>query len=156
MAMIPTGLPVAGKHLIIEDHPVDINKAPQGGIVLEVLYTSFDPYLRDKVIKSNTSNFAEGDLIISHLAITKYIRIKKDIIPKRLNYKKESPKDAIPRLTPNGINIYFKNIGGEHLEVALANMNVNGRIPVCGMISEYNTPANQYKGVQGLINLISK
>lgn len=114
---IPTGLPVAGKHLIIEDHPVDINKAPQGGIVLEILYTSFDPYLRgkirnasvksyspafeinhpitnsilDKVIKSNTSNFAEGDLIISHLAITKYIRIKKDIIPKVSLRKIQNP-----------------------------------------------------------------
>ena len=51
------------------------------------------------------------------------------------NYKKESPFDALPRLAPSGIDIYFENVGGEHLEAALANMNANGRIPVCGMVS---------------------
>ncbi|VZI04272.1 unnamed protein product, partial [Fusarium fujikuroi] len=87
---------------------------------------------------------------------------KFDFITKELgfdagfNYKKESPKDALPRLAPNGIDIYFENVGGDHLKAALNNINVGGRIPVCGLISEYNTPADQRQGVKGLLNLIAK
>jgi NADPH-dependent curcumin reductase CurA len=39
---------------------------------------------------------------------------------------------------PHGIDVYFDNVGGEHLEAALAHMNMFGRIPLCGMISMYN------------------
>ena len=39
------------------------------------------------------------------------------------------------------MDIYFENVGGAHLEAALANMKQNGRIPVCGMISQYNATA---------------
>merc|ERR1712169_44172 len=59
------------------------------------------------------------------------------------NYKKESPFDALKRLAPNGIDIYFENVGGSHLEAALENINENGRIPVCGMIESYNTPREE-------------
>lgn len=45
---------------------------------------------------------------------------------------------TVKELAPQGIDIYFENVGGEHLEAALANMNINGRIPICGMISQYN------------------
>lgn len=51
------------------------------------------------------------------------------------NYKKESAADALPRLAPQGIDIYFENVGGEQLDAALENMNTGGRIPVCGMVS---------------------
>jgi NADPH-dependent curcumin reductase CurA len=40
--------------------------------------------------------------------------------------------------TPKGIDVYFENVGGAHLDAALPRMNVHGRIPVCGMISTYN------------------
>ncbi|RAK96036.1 MDR family NADP-dependent oxidoreductase [Aspergillus ibericus CBS 121593] len=54
------------------------------------------------------------------------------------NYKTEKPGDALARLAPQGIDIYYENVGGEHLEAALAAMNDFGRIVVCGMISQYN------------------
>ncbi|PYH49813.1 MDR family NADP-dependent oxidoreductase [Aspergillus saccharolyticus JOP 1030-1] len=54
------------------------------------------------------------------------------------NYKKEKPADALKRLAPNGIDIYYENVGGEHLEAALEAMNNFGRVVVCGMISVYN------------------
>ena len=38
-------------------------------------------------------------------------------------------------MAPNGIDIYFENVGGEHFEAALENMNKAGRIIVCGMVS---------------------
>ncbi|VTT73840.1 unnamed protein product [Fusarium fujikuroi] len=72
---------------------------------------------------------------------------KFDFITKELgfdagfNYKKESPKDALSRLAPNGIDIYFENVGGDYLKAALNNINVGGCISVCGL---------------GLLNLIAK
>jgi NADPH-dependent curcumin reductase CurA len=53
------------------------------------------------------------------------------------NYKKEKPADALKRLCPNGIDIYYENVGGEHLEAALDNMNPFGRIGK--RISAYDT-----------------
>ena len=44
------------------------------------------------------------------------------------NYKKEKPGDALARLAPNGIDIYYENVGGEQLDAALAAMNNFGRI----------------------------
>lgn len=44
------------------------------------------------------------------------------------NYKKEKPSDALERLAPKGIDIYFENVGGEQLDAAIAAMNNFGRI----------------------------
>jgi NADPH-dependent curcumin reductase CurA len=54
-------------------------------------------------------------------------------------------RDQLKRAAPDGIDVYFDNVGGEQLEAAIGAMNVHGRITVCGMISVYNatepTPA---------------
>ena len=56
-----------------------------------------------------------------------------------INYKTAgSLKTALSKAAPQGIDVYFENVGGEHLEAALAVMNQNGRIPACGMIAQYN------------------
>ena len=44
------------------------------------------------------------------------------------NYKKENPRDALKRLAPDGIDIFFDNVGGEQLDIALEHMNLFGRI----------------------------
>ncbi|MFZ5789861.1 MAG: NADP-dependent oxidoreductase [Pseudomonadota bacterium] len=44
----------------------------------------------------------------------------------------------LKRLCPDGIDVYFENVGGKHLEAALENMKVHGRIVMCGMIAGYN------------------
>jgi len=55
------------------------------------------------------------------------------------NYKNvENITAELKKQCPDGIDIYFENVGGEHLEAVLFNMNSFGRIPVCGMISQYN------------------
>ncbi|KAI5920851.1 hypothetical protein F4810DRAFT_392557 [Camillea tinctor] len=267
---IPTGFPVPGEHLAIEDRPIDLKAAPpKGGLTVEILYASFDPYLRGKmrdaskksysppfeidgpvinatvakVLKSNAADFKEGELIVAYLPIAEYAVIpdpslvrthkiqnpynldlamflgplgmpgltaysglykigrpktgetifissaagavgqvvaqiakheglrvvgsvgsdeKLDFLLKDLgfdggfNYKKESAFDALPRLCPDGIDIYFENVGGEQLDAALVNMNDNGRVPVCGMISGYNQPPDERYGVKNLMMVISK
>jgi hypothetical protein len=45
---------------------------------------------------------------------------------------------AVKKECPKGIDIYYENVGGEHLEVALNLLNQRGRIVACGMISMYN------------------
>ena len=56
-----------------------------------------------------------------------------------INYKEAPIKKALQDATPNGIDVYFDNVGGDHLEAALRRMNTLGRIPVCGFISGYNS-----------------
>ena len=48
---------------------------------------------------------------------------------------------VLPQLraaAPDGIDVYFENVGGEHLEAAIDVLNLHGRIAVCGLISSYN------------------
>lgn len=45
---------------------------------------------------------------------------------------------TVGQLCPDGIDIYFENVGGRHLEAALEYMNPQGRLVMCGMISQYN------------------
>ncbi|KAM4063757.1 zinc-binding dehydrogenase [Hirsutella rhossiliensis] len=266
---IPTGVPVPGEHLAVETRDIDLETPPPGGLIVEVLYASFDPYLRgrmrdpsvksyvpafeagqpfanatvSRVLKSGSPDFGEGDLVVASTAIAEYARIEKAVAPavnkirnphgldlglflgplgmpgltawsglhkigkpqkgqtvfvssaagavgqvvgqvaKRegltvigsvgdddkldfitkdlgfdagFNYKKEKPLDALRRLAPKGIDIYFENVGGDQLEAALEAMNDGGRIAACGMISDYNTPQSQRKGIQNLMHIVAK
>ncbi|KAJ5458550.1 hypothetical protein N7475_009938 [Penicillium sp. IBT 31633x] len=263
---IPQGYPVPGEHLVVEKAAYDANvPAPDNGVVLQSLYTSFDPYMRGrmrpvgtksyapafelnkpiesatigKIVRSNNANYKEGDLVIGHVAIQDYIalgeqelvRIRKldnplgiedirvflgplgmpgltaysslyeigkpkkgetifvsaasgavgqlvgqlakheglrvigsvgsdeklEYITKTLgfdggfNYKTEKPADALARLAPEGLDIYYENVGGEHLEAALDAMNNFGRIVVCGMISQYNSAPYPIKNIHNVL-----
>ena len=48
--------------------------------------------------------------------------------------------DRLAQLAPDGIDLYFDNVGGEQLEAALGAMRLHGRVAVCGAISTYNAP----------------
>ncbi|KAM6550572.1 hypothetical protein CsatB_000380 [Cannabis sativa] len=61
---------------------------------------------------------------------------------------------ALKRYFPEGIDIYFENVGGKMLDAVLLNMRFNARIAVCGMISQYNL--EHPEGVHNLMNLITK
>ncbi|MEM7353683.1 MAG: NADP-dependent oxidoreductase [Acidobacteriota bacterium] len=54
------------------------------------------------------------------------------------NYKTTELHDEIRRTCPNGIDVYFDNVGGEILDAALARINRGARIAICGAISQYN------------------
>ncbi|XP_024923771.3 2-alkenal reductase (NADP(+)-dependent) [Ziziphus jujuba] len=71
------------------------------------------------------------------------------------NYKEEKDlKASLKRCFPEGIDIYFENVGGKTLEAVLLNMRQFGRIAVCGMISQYNI--DEEEGVRNLMQLVSK
>jgi hypothetical protein len=68
-----------------------------------------------------------------------------------INYKSQPIKKALEEATPKGIDVYFDNVGGDHLEAALRRMNTLGRVPVCGFISGYNSG---HSSVSNLSNII--
>ncbi len=68
-----------------------------------------------------------------------------------INYKEAPIRQALEAATPKGIDVYFDNVGGDHLEAALRRMNTLGRIPVCGFISGYNSG---HSNVSNLSNII--
>ncbi|KAK9141402.1 hypothetical protein Scep_011083 [Stephania cephalantha] len=71
------------------------------------------------------------------------------------NYKEEQDLDAaLKRYFPQGIDIYFENVGGKMLDAVLPNMRMNGRISACGMISQYNL--EKPEGVHNLMEIIVK
>src|SRR3546814_2232547 len=56
-----------------------------------------------------------------------------------VNYKTCGDLEAaVAEHCPDGIDVYFENVGGDHLVAALNLMNMQGRIAACGMISRYN------------------
>lgn len=250
---IPQGYPVPGEHLTVEAASYDANvAAPANGVVLQSLYTSYDPYMRGrmrpadvpsyapafhlgkpiesatiaKVVRSNNSNYKEGDRVLGQVPIQEYIALSAEELariqplknplgiedirvflgalgmpgltaysslyeigkPKKgetifvsaasgavgqlvgqlakheglkvigsvgsdeklayitkdlgfdggFNYKNEKPAAALARLAPEGLDIYYENVGGEHLEASLDAMKNFGRVVVCGLISQYN------------------
>lgn len=93
---VPTGLPVAGKDLVVETREFDLEQAPPaGGLIIKNLYASFDPYMRGRmreptkksysppfalgepitssnvstVVKSDSPDFKKGDLVHGRLEI---------------------------------------------------------------------------------------
>lgn len=62
-------------------------------------------------------------------------------------------RGALNQLCPDGVDVYFDNVGGPMLEAVLGRLNTFARVPVCGQISNYNDPDNA--GVRGLGRLVA-
>lgn len=84
---------------------------------------------------------AKGCTVIGSAGSDEKCKWLKDVakVDHTINYKTAGDLTAaLHKAAPGGIDVYFENVGGEHLDAALANMKQNGRIPVCGMIAQYN------------------
>ncbi|MDZ7727127.1 MAG: NADP-dependent oxidoreductase [Dehalococcoidia bacterium] len=71
------------------------------------------------------------------------------------NYKSADLEQALAEHCPDGIDVYFENVGGDHLQAALNHLNPFGRVPVCGMISQYNN-AEPAPGPNNLAMIVRK
>lgn len=69
-----------------------------------------------------------------------------------IDYKNESVKSGIKKECPNGIDVYFDNVGGDILDSALIFINKYARIVVCGAISQYNETSA--KGPDNYLSLL--
>lgn len=82
---------------------------------------------------------AKGEYITQELGFDAYV-----------DYKAGKLVDDLAAATPRGIDVYFENVGGEVLEAVATRLNPYARIPLCGLISQYNE-----KEPRGLTNLRS-
>ncbi len=71
------------------------------------------------------------------------------------NYKAGPMLDQLNRVAPDGIDVYFDNVGGESLEAALSALRIHGRIIACGGISSYNDEKPK-PGPANLFNVTTK
>jgi hypothetical protein len=71
------------------------------------------------------------------------------------NYKDGPVSEQLAAAAPDGIDVYFDNVGGEHLEAAIEALNINGRITMCGAISQYNA-AEKPAGPSNMIQILAK
>ncbi|KAI4353209.1 hypothetical protein L6164_002174 [Bauhinia variegata] len=261
------GIPTSD-HLKLRTVVVDIDSIPDGHVALETLFISVDPYMRTRltglqdgislhqfqlnqvingfgagrVIRSNDSNYKEGDVVLSPFSpVAEYCVIPSGFLRKLdptngiplldyfntlgppgfaawlgievlgdpkpgsnvfisaasgavglcagqlakirgcrvigstgtdekvklikekfgyddgFNYNKETDLDAaLSKYFPNGIDVYLDNVGGKMLEAVLNHVNLHARIPLCGMISQYNKVWTEREGVRNLLNLVGK
>ncbi|MGD1933948.1 MAG: NADP-dependent oxidoreductase [Candidatus Phaeomarinobacter sp.] len=70
-----------------------------------------------------------------------------------INYNSEPVMKALKRDAPDGVDVFFDNVGGDNIEGVLFRMNTHGRIVCCGAVSQYDTdtPTHGPRGVPGLI-----
>ncbi len=77
-------------------------------------------------------------------------------IDKAINYKTCGNLDkAVAEAFPQGIDVYFENVGGAHLEAAINHLNTFGRAALCGMIELYNDTAPR-PGPSNLMQIVGK
>jgi NADPH-dependent curcumin reductase len=68
-----------------------------------------------------------------------------------IDYKNADVPAALREACPNGIDVYFDNVGGEILDAALARLAFGARVVICGAISQYNST----EGMRGPANYMS-
>jgi NADPH-dependent curcumin reductase CurA len=69
-----------------------------------------------------------------------------------VDYKGGKLREELKAATPGGVDIYFDNVGGEILDAVLARMNPFSRLPLCGLISQYN--ASESYGVKNFRSIL--
>ena len=68
-----------------------------------------------------------------------------------VDYKNEDVRKGLKAACPDGIDVYFDNVGGETLDIVLGQIRLKARIVICGAISQYNSTT----GVKGPANYLS-
>lgn len=71
-----------------------------------------------------------------------------------IDYKNESLAEGLARTCPQGVDIYFDNVGGDILDAVLGRINRHARILICGAISQYNKPREEVQGPKNYLALL--
>ncbi len=82
--------------------------------------------------------------------------LKEDLqLDAAINYRSEALEPAVKRLFPEGVDVFFDNVGGELLDVVLGNMAVGCRIAICGAMSQYDiADGSRLYGIRNLPLLV--
>ncbi|MGO1119067.1 NADP-dependent oxidoreductase [Rhodovibrionaceae bacterium A322] len=97
---------------------------------------------------------AKGCRVVGSTGSAEKVAYLKDLgVDAVINYKEvDDLTKALAEAAPEGIDVYYENVGGDHMRAALNNMNPFGRIALCGIISNYNaTKAEPWPENMGLI-----
>ncbi|MEO8102026.1 MAG: NADP-dependent oxidoreductase [Betaproteobacteria bacterium] len=70
-----------------------------------------------------------------------------------VDYKNQDVRKGLKEACPNGIDVYFDNVGGEILDIVLTRINLRARIVICGAISQYNN-TEPVKGPSNYLSLL--
>ncbi|NHT17469.1 NADP-dependent oxidoreductase [Cellulomonas sp. IC4_254] len=71
------------------------------------------------------------------------------------NYKDAPVREQLAAVAPDGVDVFFDNVGGDHLEAALDVLNPGGRVALCGAIAGYNT-TEKPAGPDNMANVITR
>ena len=72
------------------------------------------------------------------------------------NYRTGPVRDLLAAAAPDGVDVYFDNVGGDHLAAAIEAMRMNGRIAMCGIIADYDTPPPERTLTADLFQIIGR
>lgn len=72
------------------------------------------------------------------------------------NYRHAPVHESLRRAAPEGIDVYFDGVGGDHLDAALLQLRNGGRVALCGQIADYNVPGDKRAGIKYLFSAIEK
>lgn len=89
----------------------------------------------------------------------KIARIKELGFDEAFNYKDGDVAESLTKAAPDGIDVYYDNVGGDHLQAAIGALRKYGRVAMCGAVSQYNNtepepgPNNLFLAVGKELNL---
>jgi hypothetical protein len=73
-----------------------------------------------------------------------------------VDYKNDNIPEALSAATPNGVDVYFDNVGGEVLDATLMHLNRHARIVLCGGVSQYANPSGVMQGPSNYLQITTQ
>ena len=73
-----------------------------------------------------------------------------------INYKTDDLDESLKNLCPDGVDIYFDNVAGDILDTVLQNLALYARIPLCGLLAQYNEKGSRLPGPDNFDQLLMK
>lgn len=94
---------------------------------------------------------SRGHHVIASAGSPEKVRYLTDVLGARSAFDyHDGVTEGLARCAPDGIDVYFDNVGGSHLDAALTAMRPRGRIALCGAIADYNTAEVSRTGIKNL------